>query len=229
MLSLALGVVYKNNGVVGKVVSVVALSFEDEEEDNSQYRPQYQQQQQQYSHFQQQQQQQQPQQQQQQPPLNPLLRQASTSAIGLLFGLLIWRTISAYELISQISHELVKFFAVAPMVFILCANLAGFVVNVFRPLGFKNHLKFILVLNILRECIALCYNAIMVVVASSGGGSVPDVPREVFFGRFLSNCWWMFLCLTFSKSRWVSNPQQQQPSPQQQQPPYRPHPYPRQQ
>ena len=31
------------------------------------------------------------------------------------------------------------------------------------------------------------------------------IPKEVYFGRFFSNIWWLSLCVSFSKSRWVSN------------------------
>jgi len=156
------------------------------------------QQQQQYQHYQQQQYQQQQQQQQQQ---HPLLKQAGSASIGALFALLIWRSLSAYELADQLSSGTLRVLAVTPTIVILCANLAGFVVNMFRPVNFKNHLKAILVANICREVAELVYNMIMVLFTSSQS----SVPREIFFGRFMMSTWWLFLCFSFAKSRWVSN------------------------
>lgn len=136
----------------------------------------------------------------QQAQVNPLLKQVSTASIGLLFALLIWRSLSAYELADQFSSGSLRLLAVTPTVFILCANLAGFVVNMFRPVGFKNHLKLILVMNICREVAELAYNMLMVLFTSSQSA----IPREVYFGRFMMSSWWLFLTLGFAKSRWVS-------------------------
>ena len=136
----------------------------------------------------------------QQAQVNPLLKQVSTASIGLLFALLIWRSLSAYELADQFSSGSLRLLAVTPTVFILCANLAGFVVNMFRPVGFKNHLKLILVMNICREIAELVYNMLMVLFTSSQSA----IPREVYFGRFMMSSWWLFLTLGFAKSRWVS-------------------------
>ena len=29
------------------------------------------------------------------------------------------------------------------------------------------------------------------------------ISRDIYFGRFFMNVWWLSLCVTFSKSRWV--------------------------
>lgn len=135
------------------------------------------------------------------PVVNPLLKQAGTASIGALFALLIWRSLSAYELADQFASGSFRLLAVTPTIVILCANLAGFVVNLFKPVNFKNHLKFILVVNICREAIELAFNFLKVLLTSSQS----SIPREVYFGRFMMSTWWLFLCMTFSKSRWVSN------------------------
>jgi hypothetical protein len=137
---------------------------------------------------------------QQQPQqLNPLLKQASTASIYVLFILLIWRSLAAYELADQFNSGSLRIVAVAPTVLILCANLTGFVINVMKPYNFKNFLKFILALNITREFVELLYNIVMLVVNPSNTG----ISRDVYFGRFFMNVWWLSLCVTFSKSRWV--------------------------
>lgn len=137
---------------------------------------------------------------QQQPQqLNPLLKQASTASIYVLFVLLIWRSLAAYELADQFNSGSLRIVAVAPTVLILCANLTGFVINVMKPYNFKNFLKFILALNITREFVELLYNIVMLVVNPSNTG----ISRDVYFGRFFMNVWWLSLCVTFSKSRWV--------------------------
>jgi hypothetical protein len=161
-------------------------------------------------------------QQQQQPQINPLLKQTSTASIGFLFALLIWRSFASYELADQFESGAFKLVSVLPTVLILCANLMGFVVNVMKPFNFKNYLKFILALNIIRECFELLYNTVNLVVQTS----TSIIPREVYLGRFFMNVWWLTLCVTFSKSRWVAqlmppigtnlgaNNYQQQPSTQ---------------
>ena len=131
--------------------------------------------------------------------INPLLKQASTASIGILFVLLIWRSLAAYELADQFNAGSFRIIAVAPTVLILCANLMGFVVNVMKPYNFKNLLKFILALNISREFIELLYNVMMLVTNTPNSG----ISRDIYFGRFFMNVWWLSLCVTFSKSRWV--------------------------
>ena len=131
--------------------------------------------------------------------INPLIRQTSTASIGILFALLIWRGIAAYELADQFNSGFMKVVAVTPTVILLSANLAGLVVNLLKPLNFKNILKVILALNIVRESVELVYNALKIVLTSTSS----IVPREVYFGRFFMNLWWLSLCITFSKSRWV--------------------------
>jgi hypothetical protein len=113
--------------------------------------------------------------------------------------LLIWRSLAAYELADQFNSGSLRIVAVAPTVLILCANLTGFVINVMKPYNFKNFLKFILALNITREFVELLYNIVMLVVNPSNTG----ISRDVYFGRFFMNVWWLSLCVTFSKSRWV--------------------------
>jgi hypothetical protein len=136
------------------------------------------------------------------PTLNPLMKQASTGAIGLLFGLLIWRSLAAYEMADQFVNETFRILTVVPVMALLLANLIGFIVNIMRPLNFKNHLKAILAVNIIREWIELLYNMVKLVLTSS----TAQIPREVYFGRFFMNCWWSFLCFSFSRSRWVLQP-----------------------
>jgi hypothetical protein len=132
--------------------------------------------------------------------LNPLLKQASTASIGILFVLLIWRSLASYELADQFNSGTFRLLAVTPTVLILVSNLMGFIINFMKPFNFKNLLKFILALNITREFVELLYNVVMLVVNSSNS----QIPREVYFGRFFMNVWWLSLCITFSKSRWVA-------------------------
>lgn len=126
--------------------------------------------------------------------MNPLLKQANTASIGLLFILLLWRTVSCFEMVDSISSSYRKTLILVPASILAIANAVGFVVNLIRPLNFKNHLKFIVALNLMRESTEIVYNILMVLFSSS---------REVFLGRFFVSCWWLFLCFSFSKSRWV--------------------------
>mmetsp|Transcript_1285 Transcript_1285/g.2082 ORF Transcript_1285/g.2082 Transcript_1285/m.2082 type:complete len:264 (+) Transcript_1285:81-872(+) len=133
------------------------------------------------------------------PQISPLVKQASTGAIGLLFGLLIWRSLSAYEMADQFVNESFRIMAIIPVMALLLANITGFIVNLLKPLNFKNHLKVILALNVIREWVELVYNVVMLITTSG----TAQIPREVYFGRFFMNCWWSLWCFSFSKSRWV--------------------------
>mmetsp|Transcript_27674 Transcript_27674/g.27897 ORF Transcript_27674/g.27897 Transcript_27674/m.27897 type:complete len:225 (+) Transcript_27674:96-770(+) len=130
---------------------------------------------------------------------SPLLRQALTSSIGFLFLLLTWRTISVYEIADQFASPILRLVSVAPTVLLFCTNMIGFIVNLARPLNFKNQLKAILAMNIVREIVEMIYNSIMLLASSNSS----PIPREVYFGRLFTNAWFMFLCISFSKSRWV--------------------------
>lgn len=143
---------------------------------------------------------------------NPLLKQASTASVCLLFGLLVWRSLSSYELAEQFLNEYVRLMSIIPVVGILIANITGFVVNLAKPLNFKTHLKVILAVNVLREWIEMAYNVLMLIASSPTSAT----PREAYFGRLFMNVWWSLLCFSFSKSRWVLL--QQSESPQTQRP-----------
>jgi hypothetical protein len=131
--------------------------------------------------------------------INPLIKQASTASVGVLFGLLIWRSLSSYELADQFVSDAMRLVLVVPVIGILIFNVVGFILNLIKPLNFKNHLKAILAMNIVREWVELAYNAVKLVTVSSKA----SIPREVYFGRLFVNVWWTLLCFSFSRSRWV--------------------------
>jgi len=109
------------------------------------------------------------------PVLNPLLKQAPTASIVMLFLLLIWRSLASYELAGQFAPDsYLRLLAVTPSLTILLSNLTGFVVTIFKPINFKNHLKIILAINIVREWIELIYNILKIILSSSSA----VVPRE---------------------------------------------------
>ena len=91
--------------------------------------------------------------------------------------------------------------SVLPTMALLVSNMGGFVINVMKPDNFKAMLKAILAFNIIRESTEVCFNICMIIFKS---GRVSSIPREVYFGRFFGNVWWLSLCVSFSKSRWVS-------------------------
>ena len=133
------------------------------------------------------------------PVMNPLLKQAPTASIVMLFLLLIWRSLASYELAGQFaSDSYLRIFALTPSLTILLSNLIGFVVTIFKPINFKNHLKIILAINIVREGIELIYNILKILLSSS----TSIVPREVYVGRFFMTVWWVIILQGFSKSRW---------------------------
>ncbi len=136
------------------------------------------------------------------PPRQPtgLLKQASSASIGVLFGILTWRSLTAYEMADSFKNGFIKTVSVAPTVGLLILNLIGFVVNWIRPLNFKNILKFILSLNMMREWVELTYNMLMVLLTDSQSA----IPREIYVGRIFMNIWMTALQMAFAKSRWVS-------------------------
>jgi hypothetical protein len=136
------------------------------------------------------------------PPRQPtgLLKQASSASIGVLFGILAWRSLTAYEMADSFRNGFVKTVSVAPTLGLLVLNVIGFVVNWIRPLNFKNYLKFILSVNIMREWVELAYNLLMILLTDSSS----VIPREVYFGRVFMNLWMTALQMAFAKSRWVS-------------------------
>ena len=131
--------------------------------------------------------------------VNPLVKKASTISISALFGLLIWRSLTSYEMANEFMSDSARVLTATPVAGLLLANLVGFVVNILKPINFKNHLKVILAVNIVREWVELLYNVFMLIFSSSKSLT----PREVYFGRFFMNCWWSLLCVSFSRSRWV--------------------------
>jgi hypothetical protein len=131
--------------------------------------------------------------------VNALVKKASAASVAALFGLLVWRSLSSYELADQFSSTMLRVTTLVAVVVVLAVNVCGLIVSLAKPLDFKNQLKAVLALNILREWLELAYNVVMVLLGSSRLG----VPREVYVGRIFMNIWWSLLCFSFSKSRWV--------------------------
>lgn len=131
--------------------------------------------------------------------VNAFVRRASAASVAVLFGLLIWRSLSSYELADQFSSAVTRTLLIVPVVVLLVVNTVGLLVSIVKPLNFKNQLKAVLALNILREWTELAYNIVMILLASSRSA----VPREAYVGRIFMNIWWSILCFSFSKSRWV--------------------------
>ncbi len=131
---------------------------------------------------------------------NPLLKQATSATITILFIMLLWRSLLSYELADQFSTEYIRMMAVLPTIGLLCSNLVAFFTALTRPNNLnKNLLKTILAANIIREYIELAYNVVMLVL----NNPTAQVPREIYFGRFFGNVWWLLLTSSFSKTRWT--------------------------
>lgn len=133
---------------------------------------------------------------------NPLLKKATDGSIVVLFLLLTWRTLATYEMSESFSSTVMRILTAIPIMLLLCSNVAGIAVNIMKPTNFKAYMKGILALNILRECIEIVYNIYMLMFSTS----FRRIPKEVYFGRFFSNIWWLSLCVSFIKSRWVLSP-----------------------
>lgn len=132
--------------------------------------------------------------------VNPLLSRVSTGYVCVLFGMLIWRSLAAYEMANEFASHSVRLLATTPVVVILIANIVGLAVNLFQPLNFKNHLKAILAANVLREWTEAIYNVFMLFFASTHAGGKPMGEYVV---RIFVNFWWSVFCFSYIKSRWV--------------------------
>jgi len=99
----------------------------------------------------------------------------------------------------QFSSQTMRLLTAIPVVMILFANVVGLAVNLIKPLNFKNHLKAILAVNIMREWVEAAYNLVMMLFAASDGAT----PRTEYMGRIFMNVWWNLICFSFIKSRWV--------------------------
>ena len=131
--------------------------------------------------------------------VRPLLNRVSTVSVCMMFGLLIWRSLASYELANEFTAEPLRLLATAPVIAILVANVAGLAVNLLSPLNYKNYLKAIVAVNVLREWTEAVYNIFMLFFASSDS----DKPMGEYLGRIFMNIWWNVLCFTYIKSRWV--------------------------
>ena len=131
--------------------------------------------------------------------VRPLLNRVSTVSVCMMFGLLIWRSLSSYELANEFTGEPLRLLATAPVIAILVANVVGLAVNLLSPLNYKNYLKAIVAANVLREWTEAVYNIFMLFFASSDS----DKPMGEYLGRIFMNIWWNVLCFTYIKSRWV--------------------------
>lgn len=136
--------------------------------------------------------------------VDALFKQASTASISVLFVLLIWRALSAYEMAAQFDSGIIRVLLVAPTVLIMLLNVSGFIVNITKPMNFKNWLKAILAANIIREWGELLFNLVMMITTTSNSAAM--LPREAYFGRMFMNVWWTAICVSFSRSRWVLQP-----------------------
>jgi hypothetical protein len=135
------------------------------------------------------------------PQVNPFFKQASTASISVLFGLLSWRSLSAYEMAEGFRSSFIRFICSNICIGLVFLNLGALLINAFKPLNFKDQLKSCLILNIAREWVELLFNAFKILIASLNSRSL--IQREVYFGRLFMNVWWTLLTGAFVKSRWV--------------------------
>ena len=130
-----------------------------------------------------------------------LLKQTPTASLGFLFGGLIWRSLAAFEEVSQRRRGFVKTISLPPTLMVLVANVLGFVINIIKPNIFRNDLNVDLPLDLVRQWADLAYCFVMVLIRP---WTTSKVPRELYFGRMFISLWWLTLCFGFSRSRWVS-------------------------
>ena len=130
-------------------------------------------------------------------PQQEFLKAVPTYYVGIVFLLLSWRSLGSFEMADNFQSDILRTICVIPSVVLLLANIGGFLLNASKPLNFKNRLKFIIAMNIIREWVEMAYNIVNLIISRT-------IPREVYFGRIFVNVWWSFLCLSYTKSRWVT-------------------------
>lgn len=130
----------------------------------------------------------------------PYLSQAHPTTVGILFGLLIWRSLSVYDTITQYTtSNLTNAFMKHALCGLLITNVIGFLLNFFKPQMMKTILKSILAMNTIREGLEGLFNIYMILFGAYPG------ERDVYIGRLFMNGWWMLLCVGYSKARWMAS------------------------
>lgn len=125
----------------------------------------------------------------------PLIQQANPLSIGILFAMLIWRLMATLDLMGtelDAVTGLSRFFTSA----ILITNALGLILTFLSPIAMKNYLKTILAINIIREWMDAFWNLKCWLFGES-------IDRDVFFGQFVLNAWFLALCYSYRNSRWV--------------------------
>lgn len=127
-----------------------------------------------------------------------LKKQIASRGVGFLFVFSIMRLVAVYDEILLMEGSLLK-----KLVFKLTTGVLFFInvlataLQFFRPLQFKNQLKFVMFLNTIREIVDLIINIFSALIAHSRSAS------DMHYGKAISDFFWMCLFLSISKSRWV--------------------------
>ena len=129
--------------------------------------------------------------------VHPLLRKASAASVSLIYLLLAWRAMGSYDSISDSSSSVLKTILNIPVALVFCLDVFGFLASLVNPSKFKVMLKFILACNTVRELIELAFNTIRIITIAKASG------RDYYLGRIVASLYFILLCLTTSKIRWI--------------------------
>ncbi|CAM9479954.1 unnamed protein product [Phaeothamnion confervicola] len=130
----------------------------------------------------------------------PILRSVNGAGLMFCFFVLLWRSLHNYEAADQMPGGFFRYLLVLPAVSLFLSNVACLALTLVRtaPARQKRRMKAVLSLNILSESLLLAYNLCRLVF-----GRGFWVPREEYVGRLLVNVWFLVMCYSFTRSRWV--------------------------
>lgn len=135
-----------------------------------------------------------------------LLTEAGAHAITILFACISWRLMGIYDFLVTDQQSLITSISKTATVAYFLINFSALVVQVFKPLVFKNFLKIVIALDIVREFVSIIFNLISTF-------QVSPVQRELYIGRIIANLFWASAFFSFSRSRWVFQKQAQDKNP----------------
>jgi len=150
---------------------------------------------------------------------NPLMRKMSSASLSGLFLFMAWRDIACYEMSNLFESPFLRLFASGSTIGLLLLNLVGFCLNLIQPFKYKAHLKVILAANTMREMIEIAYYVLMFIISPGGGlhtstssslsPAFEDVhgdSKDTYLGRFITTLYFLLLCLSATRMRWVKDP-----------------------
>ncbi|CAM9179522.1 unnamed protein product [Ascophyllum nodosum] len=129
-----------------------------------------------------------------------LFRRAGGGGVFFVFFLLVWRSLSNYEQVVKLTGAL-RGLMVVPALGLFVGNLVCMCLALVQAATArqKARMKTMLTVDAAAEGLLLLYNLVGIL------GGQPYTPREEFISRVLANAWFLSICFTFARARWVAD------------------------